>query len=68
MQHVINTNPLTFDNHFKPIYLLCGTCGYQYNYILKFETIQDEEPYLIADIGATGRNMYFVLCIIDDDF
>ena len=56
VQHVINTNPRKFDNHFKPIYLLCGTCGYQYNYILKFETIKTEEPYFIADIGATGRN------------
>ena len=59
IQHVINTNPREFDNHYKPIYLLCGTCGYQYNYILKFETIKAEEPYFIADIGATGRNILF---------
>ena len=45
-----------FDNHYKPIYLLCGTCGYQYNYILKFETIKTEEPDFIAQIGATGQN------------
>ena len=54
IQHVLNTKPQMFDNHYKPIYLLCGTCGYQYNYILKFETIKTEEPDFIAQIGATG--------------
>ena len=53
---MINTKPQGFDNHFKPIYLLCGTCGYQYNYILKFENIKTEEPYFFADIGAAGQN------------
>ena len=40
---------------FRPMYLLCGTCGYDYNYILKFENIATEEPFFIDDIGASGE-------------
>ena len=46
--------------YLRPIYLLCGTCGYEYNYILKFENISLEEPFFIDVIGASGR--YLRIC------
>ena len=45
---------------FRPIYLLCGTCRYPYNYILKFETISVEEPFFIANIGASGIQKIYI--------
>ena len=46
---------------FRPIYLLCETCRYPYNYILKFETISVEEPFFIANIGASGIQKNYIL-------
>ena len=53
IQHVLGTSPASYDEHYRPVYLLCQTCGFRYNYILKYENIQQEEPVFIEEMGAT---------------
>ena len=53
VQYVLNNSPKIFDQHFKPIHLLCKTCGFDYNYILKFENIEAEEKSFAQEIGAS---------------
>ena len=34
--------------------LLCQTCLYDYNYILRYENISEEEKLFVEEIGNTG--------------
>jgi len=52
IQHVLNTNPSSFDEHYRPITLLCQTCQYDFNYILRYENISEEEQFFVKEIGA----------------
>jgi len=54
IQHVLSLNPSKFDEHFRPIYLLCSSCAYDFNYILRYERISIEEPFLVQQLGAEG--------------
>ena len=49
-----------FDEHYRPVYLLCETCNFQYNYILKYEHIEAEEPLFIQEMGASGENSLII--------
>ena len=54
IQHVLSLRPTRFDEHFKPIYLLCSSCSYDFNYILHYENISVEEPKFVEQLGARG--------------
>ena len=54
IQHVLSSKPYQFDEHFRPIYLLCSTCSYDFNYILHYEKISIEEPNFVQHLGAEG--------------
>ena len=54
IQHVLSSKPSLFDAHFRPIYLLCSSCSYDFNYILRFEQISIEEPLFVQHLGAEG--------------
>ena len=45
---------------FRPMHLLCGTCFYNYNYILRYENVAQDEPLFIKQLGAEGR-IYLVV-------
>lgn len=49
---MLNTNPNKFDEHYRPIHLLCQTCRYDYNFILRYENIAEEEPIFVEQMGA----------------
>ena len=34
--------------------LLCQTCLYDYNYILRYENISEEEKLFVEEMGASG--------------
>ena len=55
VQHVLNTSPTTYDVHFRPVHLLCSSCHFQYNFIIKYENISAEEPLFIHQLGASRR-------------
>ncbi|XP_023323409.1 carbohydrate sulfotransferase 11 isoform X2 [Eurytemora carolleeae] len=46
VQWIIHKNVHKFDEHWKPMYLYCSPCTHSYNYILKFESIEEEERIL----------------------
>ena len=54
IQHVLSSSPSRFDEHFRPIYLLCSSCSYDFNYILRYENISVEEPFFVQHLGAEG--------------
>ena len=54
IQHVLSVTPSKFDEHFKPIHLLCSSCAYDFNYILRYENISIEEPFFVQQLGAEG--------------
>ena len=54
IQHVINTKPEQYDEHYRPVYILCSTCAYKYNFIIKYEHISVEEPLFIQEMEASG--------------
>ena len=55
IQHVINTRPDQYDEHYRPVYILCATCKFNYNFIIKYEQIQVEEPLFIQEMEASGK-------------
>ena len=55
IQYVLGTSPLIYDEHFQPVTLLCSSCHFQYNFIIKYENISDEEPLFIRELGASRR-------------
>ena len=57
IQHVINTRPDQYDEHYRPVYILCATCKFNYNFIIKYEQIQVEEPLFIQEMEASGTSI-----------
>lgn len=53
IQHVINTKPEQYDEHYRPVYILCATCSFSYNFIIKYEQINVEEPLFIQEMEAS---------------
>ena len=45
---------------FRPVYLLCGSCGFEFNYILKFENISIEEKLFTEMIGVSGKSHFML--------
>lgn len=43
IQYIIETSPVRYDEHWKPISLYCSVCSFTFNYILHFENIIEEE-------------------------
>ena len=54
IQQVLNTRPEQYDEHYRPVYILCATCAFKYNFILKYELINVEEPLFIQEMEASG--------------
>lgn len=42
-----------FDEHWAPYYRTCGPCGLRYDYILKLETLDRDQNFLIQDAGLS---------------
>ena len=57
IQHVIKTRPDQYDEHYRPVYILCATCKFNYNFIIKYEQIQVEEPLFIQEMEASGTSI-----------
>ena len=55
IQHVLDTRPEQYDEHYRPVYILCATCAFKYNFILKYELINVEEALFIQEMEASGR-------------
>ena len=53
----LSTSAASYDEHYKPVYILCQTCAFHYNYILKYENIREEEPLFIQEMEASGEVM-----------
>ncbi|XP_012274801.1 carbohydrate sulfotransferase 11 [Orussus abietinus] len=43
-----------FDEHWVPYYDSCAPCKIQYDYILKFETLLEEQSIFLSDTGLFG--------------
>ena len=63
IQHVLNTRPEQYDEHYRPVYILCATCVFKYNYIIKYELINVEEPLFIREMEASGINVLNLLSL-----
>ncbi|XP_076027102.1 carbohydrate sulfotransferase 8-like [Genypterus blacodes] len=50
--------PVGMDIHWEPVSQLCNPCLLQYNFIGKFENIEEEANFLLQNIGAP-RNLTF---------
>nr|XP_039250366.1 uncharacterized protein LOC120328046 [Styela clava] len=58
----IHGNGRYFDMHFHPISKICELCEYDYTYILKAESVDQDEPWLmkrlnLTDVTIRKRNM-----------
>jgi len=53
IQHVLHTDAGLFDEHYRPVYYLCGSCDFDYNYILQYEKIKTEESLFVEELGAS---------------
>ena len=67
IQYVLSLNPSRYDEHFRPIYLLCSSCAYDFNYILRYEKIFIEEPFLVQQLGAEGDADTFCVTNISNE-
>ncbi|XP_073328429.1 carbohydrate sulfotransferase 8-like [Pagrus major] len=50
--------PVGMDIHWEPVSQLCNPCLLRYNFIGKFESLEDEANFLLQSIGAP-RNLTF---------
>jgi len=52
LTHIAMNNPTSFNRHWKPNWVLCNPCLYNYNFILKMETFDRDSGSLLRKIGA----------------
>ena len=54
VQFLLQSNPHSYDEHWKPASLYCSVCNslMEYQYILKFENILQEETFFAEAISA----------------
>lgn len=45
------TSVSLLDYHFKPVWSLCEPCDYAYSYIVKSETVERDESWLLTRLG-----------------
>ncbi|XP_071399940.1 carbohydrate sulfotransferase 8-like [Centroberyx affinis] len=50
--------PVGMDIHWEPVSQLCNPCLLQYNFIGKFESIEEEANFLLQSIGAPSNLTY----------
>lgn len=50
--------PVKMDIHWEPVSQLCSPCAFTYNFIGRFESLQEEAGFLLQSIGAP-RNLTF---------
>ncbi|ODN04703.1 Carbohydrate sulfotransferase 14, partial [Orchesella cincta] len=52
IEYLLNTNPMEYDEHWKPISLLCGLCHVKYDLIIKQEYLGTSAlPYIMQQLG-----------------
>ncbi|CAL8131619.1 unnamed protein product [Orchesella dallaii] len=52
IDYLVTTNPLEYDDHWKPISLLCGLCNIKYDLIIKQEYLGTTVlPYIMQQLG-----------------
>ena len=54
IQHVLHTNPSQFDEHYRPTSLFCSVCNFDFNYIIHYENLEEEEKYFVEDLEASN--------------
>ena len=42
------------DEHWEPMVSLCSVCGMSYDYVLRFEQLEEEEKYFLQRLGLQG--------------
>lgn len=47
VDYLINTEVVDYDEHWKPMWLQCHVCDLEYDYIIKYESFQEENDYLL---------------------
>ncbi|KAK4327692.1 hypothetical protein Pmani_001843 [Petrolisthes manimaculis] len=55
VDYLINTSLDDFDEHWKPITLLCQVCSISYDYILKYENFKEEVDFLVESLQKERR-------------
>merc|ERR1711915_458707 len=55
VQYIIETDPIKYDEHWKPINMYCSICSFSYNYILHFENMQQEEQMFGLELGKQDK-------------
>ncbi|XP_069806233.1 carbohydrate sulfotransferase 9-like [Dendropsophus ebraccatus] len=55
---ITKENPFYRDTHWKPMYQLCDPCNIQYDFIGKFETLEQDADYVLRTIGAPPNMKY----------
>ena len=50
---MLHTSPGQFDEHYRPTSLFCSICNVDFNYIIHYENLEEEEKYFVEDLNAT---------------
>ncbi|XP_018010716.1 carbohydrate sulfotransferase 11 [Hyalella azteca] len=53
--YLLSTPASQFDEHWKPIYLMCSPCAMDYDVIAKMETFSEDTQYVINELGLAER-------------
>ncbi|CAG0889053.1 unnamed protein product [Cyprideis torosa] len=51
VQYLIDTDSVYFDDHWMPYYLFCTPCLVNYDVIMKLETVDEDQRYLLVLAG-----------------
>lgn len=54
VDYLINSDVLTYDEHWKPIWLQCHVCDFGYDYVIKYENFKEEIGLFINDLKERG--------------
>ncbi|KAM4652087.1 carbohydrate sulfotransferase 9-like [Discoglossus pictus] len=58
VRFIVQENPDYRDTHWKPMYELCDPCNIQYDFVGKFETINEDADYILKAVGAPKELKY----------
>ncbi|XP_064092574.1 carbohydrate sulfotransferase 11-like isoform X1 [Macrobrachium nipponense] len=55
VDYLINTDVTSYDEHWKPIWLQCHVCDFDYDYIIKYENFEEEIGLFINILKGNGQ-------------
>ena len=55
VDYLLHTDPMEYDEHWRPVALHCHVCQFHFDYIIKYEHFEEEINFLVEMLQEGGR-------------